>query len=548
MQKVSRRKLLHLLGASAAAGLIAACQTKVVKEPLRETVEIQKEVTQVVEKLVTATPAPEPQGKIIIGLVHLEEATYELAKQRVTAAYRDLNPKVEIEWLGPPQGGDYTTWLTTMLTAQPPEIDIASVSWASYQGYVDLEKYRKATNPYTGHSWDEDLDFDFYTDVTMTGARSMVGTRGVKLCWLYNKDLFAQAGVQPPKTWTELLEVCAKLKSAGITPIASNWYNEPYRFGIPYFEQLHRKEIYEVAGAREGDWNHDPDKDGTYQYKSTDVNGMNKFYTFSLQRFYRAVRDGEWRFDNPELTFWMNSWMAEGKDYTLPDLYAKPDIYVHFLQQKAAMIYDATWSFGTLQKDLRVIDDQRREQLKLGQDIKIKPFSWGSFGVPSLEGPLTDGPVGSIESVTGEYVSVVQREQAQTDLAMDFLMFWLSPKGYQPWLDGLYLKGYTSQGPVLVRGVTEPMDDPELYKDVVAQGNTENFPNAAWFHMGPSGGALEQELYQVAKDTFDGKLTPEECGKKLQAIHTDPKNFQMDLEAMALKNEDLDHPERQPGT
>ncbi|MEV6413543.1 extracellular solute-binding protein [Kribbella sp. NPDC051718] len=37
----------------------------------------------------------------------------------------------------------------------------------------------------------------------------------------YNKADFAKAGITaPPKTWTELLTACAKLKAAGITPIA----------------------------------------------------------------------------------------------------------------------------------------------------------------------------------------------------------------------------------------------------------------------------------------------------------------------------------------
>jgi raffinose/stachyose/melibiose transport system substrate-binding protein len=37
----------------------------------------------------------------------------------------------------------------------------------------------------------------------------------------YNKDLFAQAGIEaPPTTWTEFLDDVKKLKDAGITPIA----------------------------------------------------------------------------------------------------------------------------------------------------------------------------------------------------------------------------------------------------------------------------------------------------------------------------------------
>jgi multiple sugar transport system substrate-binding protein len=36
----------------------------------------------------------------------------------------------------------------------------------------------------------------------------------------YRKDIFAKQGIQPPKTWKELVAACAKLKAAGITPFA----------------------------------------------------------------------------------------------------------------------------------------------------------------------------------------------------------------------------------------------------------------------------------------------------------------------------------------
>ncbi|WP_293864017.1 extracellular solute-binding protein [uncultured Alsobacter sp.] len=47
---------------------------------------------------------------------------------------------------------------------------------------------------------------------------------------IYNTELFAKAGVKPPETWDELVEVCKKLKAAGITPFANGtataWQNE----------------------------------------------------------------------------------------------------------------------------------------------------------------------------------------------------------------------------------------------------------------------------------------------------------------------------------
>ena len=45
------------------------------------------------------------------------------------------------------------------------------------------------------------------------------------LTWpiVYDKQSFAKAGCEPPKTWDEFLKVCEKLKAVGITPFANGW-------------------------------------------------------------------------------------------------------------------------------------------------------------------------------------------------------------------------------------------------------------------------------------------------------------------------------------
>src|SRR5262249_53076866 len=48
----------------------------------------------------------------------------------------------------------------------------------------------------------------------------------------YNKKLFTQAGVQPPKTWADFLSVCAALKAKGITPLELGG-NDPFAAGMP---------------------------------------------------------------------------------------------------------------------------------------------------------------------------------------------------------------------------------------------------------------------------------------------------------------------------
>jgi ABC-type glycerol-3-phosphate transport system substrate-binding protein len=48
----------------------------------------------------------------------------------------------------------------------------------------------------------------------------------------YNKQEFAKAGVQPPTTWAQFLQVCAALKAAGETPIELGG-NDPFAAAMP---------------------------------------------------------------------------------------------------------------------------------------------------------------------------------------------------------------------------------------------------------------------------------------------------------------------------
>lgn len=53
---------------------------------------------------------------------------------------------------------------------------------------------------------------------------------------IYNRDIFAEQGLEPPTTWDELIEVCEQLKAAGITPfygtLSDAWTAMPAFNGI----------------------------------------------------------------------------------------------------------------------------------------------------------------------------------------------------------------------------------------------------------------------------------------------------------------------------
>jgi raffinose/stachyose/melibiose transport system substrate-binding protein len=74
-----------------------------------------------------------------------------------------------------------------------------------------------------------DLSSQAWTQQIPSGLKSAFQVQGKTYIYsagssvigaIYNKKAFEKAGVQPPKTWTELLDVCAKLKAKGIVPIA----------------------------------------------------------------------------------------------------------------------------------------------------------------------------------------------------------------------------------------------------------------------------------------------------------------------------------------
>jgi raffinose/stachyose/melibiose transport system substrate-binding protein len=52
---------------------------------------------------------------------------------------------------------------------------------------------------------------------------------------LYNREIFAQVGVEPPTTWDEFTTLCADLSAAGVTPIYST-FKDPWTIAQGHFD------------------------------------------------------------------------------------------------------------------------------------------------------------------------------------------------------------------------------------------------------------------------------------------------------------------------
>jgi ABC-type glycerol-3-phosphate transport system substrate-binding protein len=120
-------------------------------------------------------------------------------------------PGVKIKKLVTPNV-DRTTYAKQLASSgQLPDIMIA----VNPQGFAEGGQLAEFTQ-------DDLKDFSDPTSGAIKGKIYQLPTNAQPQSLLYyNKDDFAKAKIAaPPKTWTEFLAACAKLKAAGITPIA----------------------------------------------------------------------------------------------------------------------------------------------------------------------------------------------------------------------------------------------------------------------------------------------------------------------------------------
>jgi raffinose/stachyose/melibiose transport system substrate-binding protein len=480
------------------------------------------------------------KGQIVISII---QNPPKQAQQALSAAYKAKQPHVDIIWdTKNAQATEYTSLLGTELAATNIRPDIVSGNYQpNFRGYVNLDMYRKSRNPYTGRTWDQDLNWDFFNGNNTHGQRILLATQADTAFWFYNKDLFAKAKVQPPKTWDQFVAVCAKLQKAGITPVVSNYqWMVPQWFAEVYFDQYHIDWVNTVR-ARPGDWDYNPALDGKFKFDPTDPHIHNK-YTYNVQRFLRGIRDGKLRFDTPAMAALVKNMAAIFPKYATKDFFVIGDPYPVFLQQQAAIMTNGSYELLPLMRDLASLTPARLKALGIKPGT-VKPFAWGSFENPPMTGKLVQSPVRSVEGSSGEYVSIVDKNQQQVNLVVDFTMFWLSKAGYRPYLNAFAKSGQLDpSGPLEVRDVPYPPSAQKLFSHLTFLGNAEASYNGEWTTFG--GGNIQKDVRGLLQNALQGTITPQQYSQQLQAYVT--KNFAAIVKNEGLTMADIDNPARQP--
>ncbi|WP_327092969.1 extracellular solute-binding protein [Nonomuraea sp. NBC_01738] len=139
----------------------------------------------------------------------------------LTFANTQARPAIEQRWrAGQPPDADYGMFDGT---------DPATLSWVDQGKLLDLEPYLKQTDPDTGKPWLDRfnpsvLKFMRHPGGGIYGVPSELSVHVL----FYNAKLFRGLGIQPPRTWDDLLAATDKLKAGGVAPIAVTGLFEPY--------------------------------------------------------------------------------------------------------------------------------------------------------------------------------------------------------------------------------------------------------------------------------------------------------------------------------
>ncbi len=548
-----------------AAFLLAACsgaaESPAAPEPARE------EAEEVVEIEAVEEVEAELSGEIVISIASNDVQTY----QALADAYMAMHPGVAVlVELKAPEVDAYLQWIRTQFTSAEPRVSLVESphlrEFAQEGRLVDWAPYLNQINPYTGNPWEDSFEewgLNLVRDPS-TGEMYMMPYMSVQTFWVYNRDIFAEAGitdVPPQPTWDQLVEYSEKVKAAGYIPIAMEGTTEQIWGGgrMPWLmrsamDQYHRDDL-QLIRCQEGDWCHREGIDDTWSYDPTDVrNDDPDRVSVNIVRHLLALRNEEISFDHACTVEMMEEIgrVFKTENGFVPEGWAgMTDAYPLFLTQQAAMRMVHGGFFTSFPKDIRSLAQGEYAgsgEVDENTAAAAVEFDYGRFAFPSLEGPCVQGTARANELTQG-YLALPKKNRLQNDLEVDFAMFWTSPEGMQIFLENkLDPENLTGgiAGPPLIKDVALPEPWQDVFANSVFIGNYEK--------PGAPGDAVARGFFKheeskriwsiMVQEFFAGERTAEEFAADYQQLLFD--TFDSLLEYLNLTEEDLEAPEKRP--
>ena len=138
------------------------------------------------------------------------------AFEAVIAAFEQAHPDIDVNWNIFDHEG-YKTSIRNFLTADAPDV----AAW--YAGnrmapFVNAGLFEDISDLWQSEGLNDSMA-SAALSMTIDGKKWGVPYTYYQWGVYYRQDIFKEQGIAIPTTWAEFLDACAKLKSAGITPI-----------------------------------------------------------------------------------------------------------------------------------------------------------------------------------------------------------------------------------------------------------------------------------------------------------------------------------------
>ena len=155
-------------------------------------------------------------GEIVLNSDQSDPAPKK-AMEELIADFQAKNPGITVKWNNFDHEG-YKSAIHNFLTADAHDVP-AWYAGNRMEPFVKAGLFEDVSDVWQANGLDEQLK-SASASMTIDGKKWGVPYTYYQWGIYYRADIFKDKGIEPPKTWAELLAACEKLKAAGITPFA----------------------------------------------------------------------------------------------------------------------------------------------------------------------------------------------------------------------------------------------------------------------------------------------------------------------------------------
>ena len=322
--------------------------------------------------------------------------------EAVAKAYEQKHSDVKIDIDLKAQEG-YDQWVQTTFKTENPKADIVNINLAgntkngksiNYKDYIDND------SPYSDGTWGQQFDVSQQRIDGANGSFDALSLESVQVLWMYNQDIFDKVGVQPPKTWDELIDVCNKISAAGYQPIAvAGNYDSFYSGQMGWLSQIYAdqttRSMVEKNRAQKGDFDFNVDVDGKWKLDLNDPwNDDPGKVSQNPVRAFANVKNGIYRGDTDAMKAVWTNFSKVFPKFAGEDSFFGTDTNgakTLFYQGKAAMTVDGGWGIVTFMKDMKALESGTEIKNTNGEAIQNVKNLGSKADVPLKKlGELTD--------------------------------------------------------------------------------------------------------------------------------------------------------------